>query len=200
MQRKKIGYNAIVIIIVISFVICVGGVFFCMLQLENNRFSKKIFDNLSCISAKFDANQISDITRDIDLEKLSPTCSWSGAIEFAGEKYKIYAYEFGCAEDAFQYYQNASRQNNAVRQLCFYYTYTSMGRTRYVAYYGNRAYKVLGGSRASFAEFMEYLCRDFPIDIVEEYYKEYGINLDSEFLKINSERDAGDASTEPLFP
>ncbi len=178
MAKKKSLYGFVPALVVVCCVLAIVGAFLACRNVNENPFPRKIFAELSQLEIKYGAYRDEGAVNDRDLDKLRPLSSWCGEIEFESESYKVFAYEFGSAEDAFEYFKNASGQENAVEQLCFYYQGTSMGETKYAAYYDKVAYKVTGGRLDDFAHFMTHLCADFPIDIREEYYQNYGIRLD----------------------
>ena len=173
MKRKHI-YAYVLVIVIVCSVLAIVGAFWAWHEADENRFPSKIFDELTRLETEYGA---ADDIVDRDLGNLIPLSSWCGEIEFESESYKVFAYEFGSAEDAFEYFKNASGQENAVEQLCFFHQSTSMGRTEFIAYYDQMAYKVTGGRAVDFARFMTNFCADFPIDLVEEYYQNYGMRL-----------------------
>ena len=174
MAKRKGLYGLASAITVVCSVLAIVGAFWTWHEADENRFPRKIFDELARLETEYGA---ADDIVDRDLGNLISLSSWSGEIEFESENYKVFAYEFGNADDAFQYYRNASGQKNAAQQLCFFHQSTSMGRTEFIAYYDQMAYKVTGGRAGDFARFMTDFCADFPIDLVEEYYQNYGIRL-----------------------
>ncbi len=178
MAKKKSLYGLAPALAIVCGILAIAGAFLAFRNVNENSFPRKIFAELSQLEMKYGAYRAEGAVNDRDLDKLLPLNSWCGEIEFEGESYKVFAYEFGSPEDAFEYFKNASGQKNAVEQLCFYYQGTSMGETKYAAYYDKVAYKVTGGRFDDFARFMTQLCADFPIDISEEYYQNYGIRLD----------------------
>ncbi len=177
MAKRKGLYGLASAISVVCCVLAIVGAFLACRNVNENPFPRKIFAELSQLEIKYGAYREEGAVNDRDLDKLRPLSSWCGEIEFESESYKVFAYEFGNADDAFQYYRKASGQKNAAQQLCFFHQSTSMGRTEFIAYYDQMAYKVTGGRAGDFARFMTDFCADFPIDLVEEYYQNYGIRL-----------------------
>ena len=177
MQNNK-RYGLIAAFIIFCLALAVAGAFHAFRQMDNNRFPRKMFEDFSQFEVEYDEYLAIDKSNDKDIGNLVPLSSWCADVEFKAENYKIFAYEFANAEDAFAYYQNVSGQKDAARQLCLFFQGSSMGKTKYVAYFSERAYKVEGGRPDDFSEFMTHLCSDFSIDIIEQFHNEYGIWLE----------------------
>ncbi len=148
-----------------------------LLRSENYNIEKKAFSNLSSFNKldtySTDSNSISDDA----LGSIVPVEAYVNAVVYSGKKYKVYAYIFEDDFDAFLYYKQATGYESADKMKCFYYQNSSFGGTDYVVYYDRYAYRINGGKLSDFSSFVNWLVSDFPVDIGDEYYNEYGFKL-----------------------
>ena len=162
---KKIRFSGGIIALAAAAVIVAVIISVGFNRISNTHLSGKMFDELSCFDV-LDALEILDEKpRDKKLGSLQPVASKTLELRFEGENYKVFAYEFAGANDAFEYYRSCSGERGVAQRLYLSSQKSFLGRTEFVACYGNCAYRVQGGSLAEFSRFIDWLGRDFPIDI-----------------------------------
>ena len=148
------------VILLVSAVVILG-----FIRINNTHISGKMFDDLSCLDSLDSLEIIAQNPVDKKLGTLQPVASKTLEIRYEGEAYKVFAYEFINANDAFEYYCRCSGERLISQRLCLSSQKSFLGRTDLVACYGSCAYRVQGGPIEPFTEFIDWLGQDFPIDI-----------------------------------
>lgn len=164
----------------LSILVMIGMLIYGAATLDTTAaFPKVIFTNISAFDflEEYELDNIN--TYDYYLGEMQPKDSYVAQVEYRGRQYNIFAYEFGSAVEARQYFVNVSGASNTVTypKCLFYLTSQNFIKSTYCAYYENCVYKVEGNGFARFCEFLTWLGEDFPINIRDEYYKEYGVWL-----------------------
>ena len=178
MKQKKI---IIIILAVIAVLICGWKLYknFALSTLSViPTFPKTAFTELSSLDFLDEHQKSSQPPYDFALGSLTPVESRAIAVKYDNRTYNVYAYVFASIEDAYTYYSNASGVTQPMVARGLYYLETDqLLDTKYCAYYENCAYRIESVGYNKFCKFMEWFSEKLPIDIREEFYKDFGQEL-----------------------